>query len=483
MASLSILSLFIKEEYRTQSSMFRSSFLMYPVFILAVSAFMGLMVLPLKSALTDIELISLAHLGIFGAGIFVGGFALLQDIILERRIGGIRLLLSTPGTIPITYKEMFSYFYIKDIIYYLAMNVLPILFGLYLSAIVTGVHIDILLASLTFISAFIVGVSVSFAMSTLLVRSKLLFVPVLAAILLAIYVTISGPLTPLTAIGKIMPFASAYSERSIAGIGISLGIFIILSIFSLMFVRETPVSLERRQKSIFKLIRDRFLAFGKYSSLVAKEWLDLTRSGGMVSLIFSFVLPLLFLWGLLWLLPKVMTFMMEGESIGIEFNLLFYGTIIGFFSSLVYGWLNNLDTIDNYKTLPITMPDVIKSKLLLFCLLNTAVSVAYLSLICLSSGEFALLPFALYNMFMVSAYVGVVTAYLTGVFTNSLMFDYKVMTIYALVITPILILMTLLSFYPSMVLPGIVISSILGILSYFIAGKIDKKWAKTEFRI
>ncbi|WP_254591277.1 hypothetical protein [Methanocella conradii] len=111
--------LLIKEEYRAQSSMFHSSFLVYPLFMLAISLLMGLMLLPLRAALTAAEIIVIGHVGVMVAGMLVGGFAMFQDPILERRIGGVRMLLGAPGTLPITYKEVFTYFYFKDLAYFI----------------------------------------------------------------------------------------------------------------------------------------------------------------------------------------------------------------------------------------------------------------------------------------------------------------------------------------------------------------------------
>lgn len=154
--------LLVKEEYRAQSSMFHSSFLVYPLFMLAISLIMGLMLLPMRTALTTEQLVIIGHVGVLVAGMLVGGFAMFQDPILERRMGGVRMLLGTPGTLPITYKEIFSYFYVKDILYYIFINVLPVLFGVYISTLFTGLHINLFMAGVTFTAAFLMGVSLTF---------------------------------------------------------------------------------------------------------------------------------------------------------------------------------------------------------------------------------------------------------------------------------------------------------------------------------
>ncbi|HMK46191.1 MAG TPA: hypothetical protein VK436_06155 [Methanocella sp.] len=474
--------LFIKEEYRAQSSMFRSSFLMYPVMIFVLTCLMGLMLLPMRMSLSTYELITLAQVGVFMSGMLVGGMAMLQETILERRMSGIRLLLNIPMTLPISNKRVFTHFYFKDILYYICMNVVPVVLGLYASTFVTGININLPLAALTFILSFMIGVSVSFALSTVAVRSRSLFAVSLLVIVVLSYLATIGQASALYGIGRFMPTVGVYISMSMPDVAISIVVFIVLSAVSLLFTREMPHQIEKRYKSNFRGIQGRFKPFGHYATLAAKEWIDLMRSGGIGSVLFSFVLPLLFLWGLLWMMSNMITFMGDGETITLPFNTIFYSIIIGFFASLVYGWLNNIDNNANYRMLPVSMTDVIKAKLILFVVLNAVVSVAYLGLISFSRGELMLLPFGLFTMFMVSGYIGVLTAYMTGVFTNSLMFDYKVFSIYALAVVPVLIVLIVLSFYPSMLILETIATALLGVAAYLLLGKIDRKWGRTEFR-
>jgi hypothetical protein len=479
--SLKLFRLFIMEEFRAQSSMFRSSFLMYPLFILVMSGLMGLMLLPMRMSLSTYELVTLAHVGVLMSGMLVGGMALFMDQILERRMVGVRMLLQSPGTLPASYREFFTYFYFKDILYYIVMNVLPVILGLYLSTFVTGLHIDLFAAIITFVLAFVLGVSVSMALSVLAVRSRPAFVAVLLAGLGLIYLSTIGQASALHGIGRLIPPVGAYMGGSLPDVSIGLAVFLVLSAVSIYFIREMPHPVEKRYRSNFPAAERRFAAFGRYAALAAKEWTDLLRSGGLGSVLFSFVLPLLFLWGLLWMMSSVMTFMSDGEELSMPFNTIFYSIIIGFFASLVYGWLNNIDNNGSYRMLPVSMPDVIKAKLILFVVLNTAVSVVYLGLISLTRGELPLLPVGLYVMFMVSGYVGVLTAYLTGVFTNSLMFDYKVLTVFSIAVAPVLIVLIVLSFYPEMLLAVAGFATVMGVIGYVLLGMINRKWGRAEF--
>jgi|AGTN01.1.fsa_nt_gi hypothetical protein len=480
--SLKLFALFIKEEFRAQSSMFRSSFLMYPLFIFVLAGLMGLMLLPMRMSLSKFELVTLGEVGVFMAGMLVGGMGMFMDMILEKRMGNVRMLLGAPSTLPVSYKEFFAYFYFKDMLYYMLMDVLPLLLGIYMSTLLTGLHVDLLMAAVSLVIAFALGMSVAFALSTVVVRSQTLFVALLAGVLGLSYLATIGQSSVLYGIGRFFPPVGVYMDGSIADLAIAIAITVVLCAFSLFYIREMPQPVERRYKSQYLGLEKQFRIFGRYAALAAKEWTDLRRSGGLGSVLFSFILPLLFLWGLLWMMSSVMTFMYEGDAITLPFDTAFYAIIIGFFGSLVYGWLNNLDNNGSYRMLPVTMTDVIKAKLILFVILNTAVSVVYLGLISFTRGElWPLLPVGLYIMFMVSGYTGVITAYLTGIFTNSLMFDYKVMTIYSLALAPALIALIVFSF-SGMLWAAVGLSTLMGLAAFVLLGRIDNKWGRVEFR-
>ncbi|BAI61838.1 conserved hypothetical protein [Methanocella paludicola SANAE] len=474
--------LLIKEEYRAQSSMFRSSFLVYPLMMLTISLVMGFMLLPMRTALSVKDIVIVGHVGVLVAGMLVGGFAMFQDPILERRMGGMRMLLGTPGTLPITYKEIFSYFYVKDIVYYLLINILPVVLGVYISTLFTGLYVNLFMATITFTAAFLMGVSLTFALSTILIRSRAALAAIGVAII-AVVAWLSMQYGILDTLGMLVPPAGAYLDNTWGGVLIALAVFVVLSAFSLLAIREKPApAAEKRYTSHFLETERRFSIFGKYGTLAAKEWIDLVRSGSLGYVIFSFLIPLLFLWGFLWLFPVALTFLMGGAMISFGFNTIFYSVVIGFFASELYGWLNRMDTIECYKTLPIKMSEVIKAKLIIFMILNVAVSTVYLALICISRGEYGLFPYAFYTMLMVSGYVAAVIAYMTGVYTNSLLFDYKVLLTYWLAVAPVLIVLILTSFAEWLLWPGIIIATAAGAIALLLLRRIDAKWGREEFK-
>src|SRR3990172_7441041 len=80
-----------------------------------------------------------------------------------------------------------------------------------------------------------------------------------------------------------------------------------------------------------------------YRVLLAKEIVDLRRSGTVAKMFFSFVAPLLFLSFTAW-------FVRNGLRAPVGFNSELYGAMVGFFGVLLYNWLNNVDAMDYYAT-------------------------------------------------------------------------------------------------------------------------------------
>src|SRR5207247_837621 len=81
---------------------------------------------------------------------------------------------------------------------------------------------------------------------------------------------------------------------------------------------------------------------------------------------------------------------------------------------LLYSWLNSVDSMDYYATLPVGVPTVIRTKLLAFLVLTTGISTAFVVGVSALNGDVRLLWLALPVMFVTSVYMVVMTAYLTG---------------------------------------------------------------------
>jgi hypothetical protein len=91
-------------------------------------------------------------------------------------------------------------------------------------------------------------------------------------------------------------------------------------------------------------------------------------------------------------------------------------------------------------------------------------------------------------MFTVSAYVGSVLAYLTGLFTNSYLLDAKILLQFTLAVVPVLLVETLLSFYyqfnsefATLYIAGL--GPVLVVASIIFLRKLESRWKGKMFRL
>jgi hypothetical protein len=275
-----------------------------------------------------------------------------------------------------------------------------------------------------------------------------------------------------------------YLEGNINLLILSLTVPVILSAIATLNIKE-----HNRTASITTIgYKNRFSEYSlNYSwankmsmpGIIAKERIDLERSKTGTKMFFSFLFPLGFLTFMNWFLDK-------GLPIQIDFNTIFYGVMIGFFGTMLYSWLNSIDTPYFYSTLPIEVSDVIRARLFLFGTITWWIPLIFMTLISYMSNELSLLPIGLIVMITVGIYIVNYTAMSTGLKTNSALFDAFVFIKFFLVSVPPMIAMTILSLAinhkPSTILVALsVICGILSLLSLIFYKMIDNKWNSESF--
>ena len=481
MLDAKILKLMFKEEFRLQASFFNRSYFLTSSFVLILFTFiMGLSLPMLRQAVEIDDMLLVVHWIMLFYGLGVGGFALFGERILERRFGSISLLLGSGYTLPIRHRRLFFLFYIKDTMYYILLTILPMIVGLALAS----VFVSILLTSLLvlFISltlSFLLGISTSVLLFTISVRWGTPPILILSAAagtyMVAAGFTVSG-------ISKALPPLVFYHTHSPILMTAILAAVILSATISFMLVKEAPSPHERSSHETYRKtarLANRLVA--GYAPVLAKDILDLLRSGMIFPVVLTFIMPLVFLYAVTWFIESVML-------IDLGFSLLFYAGMVGFFCTLLYSWLSNIDISECYNSLPLSMPHVIRTKLMIFFTLIVIVAVPYLIAVGYLKQELDLLWVGLFIMLTVSTYVGSVVAYLTGLFTNSYLLDARILLQFSLAVVPVLVIQTLLSFYyPINSSTATFYIAGLGILllavSVVLLQKLDKRWIGTMFRI
>jgi hypothetical protein len=245
-----------------------------------------------------------------------------------------------------------------------------------------------------------------------------------------------------------------------------------------------PERLETPNKEFSNVLPTRIQQFrltGSYSTLVAKEYLDLFRSRTLTKIIFSFAVPLIFITFLSW-------FVNFGLDISVDFNIIFYGGMVGFFGMLIYSWQNNTDVIEFYQVLPISVPDVIKSKIIVFAIITSGISTSFVIGMAIIHDQIMLLGWALLVMFITSFYIVTAIAYLTGLRTNTYLFNITILIKFLILVLLPLFCITVLSFtlntnFFISILSIVFICIMLFAGTYVLLVGIEQKWAKEEFTL
>jgi len=410
-------------------------------------------------------------------GLAVGGFALFGERIAQKRFGEVTLLLETPTIQPIDFRHLFLAFYVKDIIYYIAYSIIPLIAGIALTIPFTGFNVaSVLFLLLTISLSFLLGISFSFLLSSLYVRWRIAF---FATTGIAMLIVAGGYLTGRYGLPHLVP--SIMLQRTGDPLLFLLSVALVMA-FSIVAIGAIKVRIgaasENYTARMLPIVR-KFRFSGSYSALMAKEWIDLMRSGTLMPVIGAYVGPLAFLAALFWFLGSVLL-------LPLHFNMVFFAAMIGFFGVSIYGWLNLLDTTTFYEVLPVSVVHLVKTKLLMFSILAGSISTAFLVILSVMQAETDMLWISLIVAYCTTTYVVSSTAYLTGLRTNSYLFDPKVLVKFAAVVIPPLVALTILSFYyvTDPLVSTIVILALDGMLvaaTLIFYRRIGKKWDGESF--
>ena len=482
-----LLTLMMREEYRvhaTYSS--KTMFLSFPMIIAAFSFGIALTSERLFAYTPLIDAILLLHISVFLYGLSVGAFGFLGRQYLERRNGTRNYIVTMPGILPMSLRRTFLGMFVRDALFYVLLLLAPATAGLLASVPFTHFRVTSI-ASLfgACLLSFLIGMALSFFVSTLYLRTRAGFgvaVGVVAALFGAYGVGRAVPeswVLPGLAAHLALPPFPADLPVAAGSAGIAVLAIVVLAGSAVAFVPdryEPPATVAREELSRFDARLGRLPMYG---TLLAKELVDVKRSGTVVKMFFSFVTPLLLLSFTAW-------FVRFGLQVPVGFNSVFYAAMVGFFGVMLYNWLNNLDTMDYLSTLPLSVPQVIRTKLLAFLLMTSWITVAFVVGISWLNRDLRLIWLSLPVALVTSVYMVSMTAYLTGLRTNSFLFDPWVLARFTVLSMLPDLGLTILSFTVDKDLAfsaaGIaLVLSVLAAATYFLLKGIEAKWRGSAF--
>jgi len=481
-----MLRLMFKEELRTHATYSGQRFWTFPVmvFIFATIFALSMESLLVETTLEQLMILALASVFLYGLG--VGSFGFMGRQFVEKRYGTRNYIVATPSILPITYRTTFFGLYVRDSIFYLLLVLVPAVGGLAVAAPFVGFKLtSIFFFFVAALLSFQLGTSLSFLGSVLYNRSIIVFLIFTSSIIIAVF--LGGVLSffdvellipPLGFEFSLPPFDNDYVKALLLA-GVSIAAIAVMTGISLALVKFYYVVRDVRHESILPRYIEMFKISRSYKEIVGKEFVDLKRSGTVGKMFFSFVLPLVFLSFTSW-------FINSGLGIEVGFNTVFYGAMVGFLGVLLYSWLNNVDHVDYYSLLPVTVPEVIRARLFVFMFLTIGISTIFVIGISIMNNEVDILWLALLVMFVTSVYMVVMTAYLTGLRTNTFLFDMGIMSRFAVMSFLPDVCLTILSFTirTDPIFSAVSIMIVLGILmgaTAILLKGIETKWGRFGF--
>ena len=482
-----LLGLMMKEEYRLHVSYSSSRvFFTMPLYVVLFTAFFGATFGTFSGTMALSQVIIMVHAGLFIYGLSVGSFGFLGRTFIERRYGKNNFIVTMPFLIPISFRRVYLSMFLRDLLFYSLLILGPAFIGLSIAALIVHYHfLSICLLFAALFLSFLMGLAFSFLVSVIYTRNRPLFLAIVGAFIALVVLNGIFNTFPLSylipSIGMqlaVQPFGHDEMAAVVYAL-VSVAVSLTFTLLAATFVKVDFESKTNRYKDAFYAYLRRMRFSGRYSVLLAKEFVDVSRSGLLSKMVFAYVAPLTFLSLSTW-------YINTGLKIPVGFNAVFYAGMVGFFGVLVYNWLTNIDLQDYYETMPFGVPDVIKAKILAHLLLTAGISVVFVIGVAVLNGETRLLWLALPVLVITSLYMVMATAYLTGLRTSSFLFDPSVMSRFALVAMVPDIVITILSFSvdtsPGFAVAGIGLSlTLLLIATKFFYDRIERKWAGENF--
>ena len=373
-----ILKAMLREEYRMHSSYSsRRMLLSLPAFAFAIALMTALALGDVMGAMSLEELLFNVNAVVFLYGVSVDALGFIGRALVERRHGRTNSILAMPSLLPISYRSTFLRFFASDAIFYLALLIVPALLGVLASFPFTHFSIiSVLSSSLSLALSFLYGMSLSFAASVAGTRSRGAFALIAAAVIAlllgygAFHLYDIEWVLPTMGYQLNAPPLGADASAASLYLAATVVVIILLYAVAIVMVPDSFRSRETHHGRLYPRYFARFASFGSFQPYLAKELVDLRRSGTVGRMVLSFVIPLTVLSFTTW-------YVNNGLDVPVGFNIVFYAAMVGFFSVALYTSLTDVDTHDFYGTLPVAVPIVIRSKLIVFLMLTLGISTAF----------------------------------------------------------------------------------------------------------
>ena len=411
----------------------------------------------------------------FFFGVSMGGIAFLGKEFIEQSLGPVTMLATITGHHPVSERRMYLSYFLHDVVFFLMLVLLPTALGQAIGTVVRPEpFMEIALTISSQWASFLLGLSMSMAAAAIFSnrdRHALLAIIVLALQPLLSMALYGGPL------GLLPPAAGLRSggwwwmllSAAFIGLDVSLGVYL---------YGGTRTDRTRRERwSYGGASRVSALLFPGdpvMRPLMTRDLLSFVRGRAFLRMFFSMALPLM----VLLLISEVLGSL---EGMDLRFNVPFFAVMLSFFSISIYSNLTNMDHLDFDQGMPVDAPMLIRVKVRTFLAISLPSSVIFLFAASILSSDYEGLFLALPLVIVTIPYMGYVTAYLTGLWTNSLLFDSGVFLRYILfTVLPLVFSTLLVMFYEEAAFVAVIGASLIVVMGVVairtISKKIDGRW-------
>jgi hypothetical protein len=475
--SLRLFKAMMKEEWRLHQSLVGPlGSGLFPAMIFVFTAFLAVVTPLLLSRMPTATILLMLHAASLAYGLFVGNFGSIGEHVMTRRLGQVSMIMQMPQTYPVSFRRMMAVFYAKDAVFYLLYSYIPLTLGIAVAAPMAGVSFTgVAMLGVTTLLAFMVGMGLSFTLSAVSVRSRPAGV--------ALYAALAGVVAMIYPLGMIgpeclMPSLGYWASRDLQGIAAAAAASLLLASLGVALMKEKyEIRQSRYGDSLLSV--DQLLGFmGGLSTLIAKEWIEVRRSGALGPVVFSFSGHLLAVYMMSWVFEK-------GVGVDLGFNVVFYSGFVGFMGVMTYSFITNLEHNEYLNVQPVSVDQVVKGKLAVYFALTAGVTALYVVGLGVMKHQMGLVPLGLLLAAATSVYVVGVTSYLTGLWTNTMFFDARIILKFCVAVVPPLIVAEI----AALIMPirsaatyaVVAVSVILLLVSVPIMRGLERKWAEASF--
>ncbi|MCW4051320.1 MAG: hypothetical protein NWE89_16470 [Candidatus Bathyarchaeota archaeon] len=400
---------------------------MFPFIIFIFTAFCAVITPFILGNIEVGTVLLMLHVASLFYGIFVGGFGMIGEHVMTRRLGQVNMLLQLPLLYPLSFRRVMGIFYVKDALFYLIYSYVPLVLGIGVATPFANVSAGgVLMLGVTMFITFMMGMGLSFLLSALSVRSKA------KSLLLALcFMGLGSLVYPFGILQPyhLLPPLGYWNSRNLLWLAGSTVLAVVSATMGSLVMKERYEVRQRRYEDSLLSVEEHLGVFGELRTLVAKEWLELARSGSIGPTVMGFTGHLLAVYFISWLFEN-------GFGLPIRFNVVFFSGFVGFMGVMTYSFLTNLEHNEYLNVLPVSVDMVVKAKLAIYFILTSGVTAGYVVLIGYLKGEMHLVPQSLFVAGCTSIFVVAVTAYLTGLWTNTMFFGAKTLLKFTGMVVP-----------------------------------------------